>query len=82
LEVRQQGMILAIELTKNKATRELYPWQERRGLRMYQYALQHGALLRPMGGVLYFMPPYVITPEQIQQLAEIATGAIDAATQD
>lgn len=79
-EVRQQGMILAIEMVKDKASREAYPWQERRGLRFYQHALKRGALLRPLGDVIYFMPPYVITPEEIHQLAEIALEGIDIAT--
>jgi len=79
-EVRQQGMILAIEMVKNKGSREAYPWQERRGLRFYQHALKRGALLRPLGDVIYFMPPYVITPEEIHQLAEIALEGIDIAT--
>ena len=47
-EVRQRGMILAIELVKDKASREPYPWQERLGLRVYQHALSRGVLLRPM----------------------------------
>jgi len=41
-EVRQTGMILAIEMVKNKQTREPYPWQERRGLKVHQYALSKG----------------------------------------
>jgi adenosylmethionine---8-amino-7-oxononanoate aminotransferase len=79
-EVRQTGMILAIEMVQDRATRAPYPWQERRGLRVYQHALTQGALLRPLGNVVYFMPPYVITPEQIYQLARIATEGIDLAT--
>jgi adenosylmethionine-8-amino-7-oxononanoate aminotransferase len=79
-EVRQQGMVVAIEMVKDKATRQVYPWQERRGLQVYRYALKKGALLRPLGNVIYFMPPYVITPEQIQLLAEIALGGIEVAT--
>ncbi len=79
-EVRQNGMILAIEMIQDKANRTPYPWQERRGLRIYQHALERGALLRPLGNVIYFMPPYVITPEQIRQLAAIATEGIDLAT--
>jgi adenosylmethionine-8-amino-7-oxononanoate aminotransferase len=79
-EVRQQGMIVAMEMVKDKATQQPYPWQERRGLRVYQYALEKGALLRPLGNVIYFMPPYIITPEQIRQLAEIAQAGIDMAT--
>ena len=81
-EVRQQGMILAIEIFKDKIKKEPYSWQERRGLRIYEYALKKGALLRPLGNVIYFMPPYVITPEQIWQLAEIAKEGINRATQD
>jgi adenosylmethionine-8-amino-7-oxononanoate aminotransferase len=81
-EVRQHGMILAIEMIQDKASRQPYPWQERRGLRVYQHALKQGALLRPLGNVVYFMPPYVITPDQIRMLADIATSGIDLATRD
>jgi adenosylmethionine-8-amino-7-oxononanoate aminotransferase len=79
-EVRQCGMILAIEMIKDKATRTPYPWQERRGLKIYQHALKRGVLLRPLGNVIYFMPPYVITPEQIDLLAEVATEGVELAT--
>jgi adenosylmethionine-8-amino-7-oxononanoate aminotransferase len=81
-EVRQTGMILAIEMVKDRRTREAYDFRERRGLRVYRHALQRGALLRPIGEVVYFMPPYVITPEEIDLLADIARSGIDAATCD
>ncbi|KAI1692621.1 aminotransferase class-III domain-containing protein [Ditylenchus destructor] len=57
-----------------------YPWQERRGLKVFEHALERGALLRPLGSVVYFLPPYVITPEQIDFLAEVASEGIDIAT--
>ncbi|WP_312378501.1 adenosylmethionine--8-amino-7-oxononanoate transaminase [Pseudomonas oryzihabitans] len=79
-EVRQTGMALAIEMTADNARRTPYPWQERRGLAVYQHALSRGALLRPLGNVVYFLPPYVITPEQIDFLAEVASEGIDLAT--
>ena len=78
-EVRQTGMILAIEMVKDKKTRASFPWQERRGLSVYRYALEHGALLRPLGDVIYFMPPYVIKPEEIDSLAKVAREGIDHA---
>ncbi|MGD2082364.1 MAG: adenosylmethionine--8-amino-7-oxononanoate transaminase [Chromatiales bacterium] len=79
-EVRQHGMILAVEMVRDKSAREPYPWQERRGLQVYRHALGQGALLRPLGNVVYLMPPYVITEEQIRELARIATEGIDLAT--
>jgi adenosylmethionine---8-amino-7-oxononanoate aminotransferase len=81
-EVRQTGMIVAIELVKNKVTREPYPWQERRGQRVYQYALSKGVLLRPLGNVIYFMPPYIITEEQLLMLVEVAWNGIQQAVKD
>ena len=73
-------MILAIEMVKDKATRTPFPWQERRGRRAYEYALREGVLLRPLGDVIYFMPPYVITPDEIALLARVASAAIEQAT--
>ncbi len=80
-EVRQTGMILAIEMVKNKNTRESYPWQERRGLKVYRHALENQVLLRPLGNVIYFMPPYVITPDEIELMAKVAIEGIEIATQ-
>ncbi|HEY2036728.1 MAG TPA: aminotransferase class III-fold pyridoxal phosphate-dependent enzyme, partial [Steroidobacteraceae bacterium] len=81
-EVRQHGMIVAVELVRDKASRELYPWQERRGLRIYRHALSRGVLLRPIGTVVYFMPPYVITPEEIDLVVDVAREGIELATCD
>jgi adenosylmethionine-8-amino-7-oxononanoate aminotransferase len=38
--------------------------------------------LRPLGNVVYLMPPYVITPEQIRALVQIAAEGIAMATSD
>src|SRR5579872_766930 len=76
-EVRQHGMIVAVELARDKATREPYAWQERRGLRIYRHALSRGVLLRPIGTVLYFMPPYVITPDEIDLMVDVAREGIE-----
>jgi adenosylmethionine---8-amino-7-oxononanoate aminotransferase len=85
-EVRQQGMILAIELAQNIHRKTPYPAEERRGLRAYRHALHaskdRGVLLRPLGNVLYFMPPYVVTPKEIEWLAQVTLDAVRAATAD
>ncbi len=79
-EVRQTGMILAIEMVKDKASREPFPWQERRGLRVFQTALEQGVILRPLGNVTYFMPPYTINEEEITLMAQAAWNGILQAT--
>ena len=81
-EVRQHGMIVAVELARDGDRRRPFPWQERRGLRVYRTACAHEALLRPIGNVVYFMPPYVITPEEIDRLVATARDGIEAATCD
>jgi adenosylmethionine---8-amino-7-oxononanoate aminotransferase len=79
-EVRQTGMIVAIEMCKDKHSRTPYPWQERRGLRVYRYGLEKGVLLRPLGNVIYLMPPYVISADEINLAASVAAEGIALAT--
>ena len=52
-QIRQTGMIFAIEMVKDKPSKTAYPWQERRGLKAYQHALKNHVLLRPLGNVLF-----------------------------
>lgn len=80
LEVRQAGMIAAVEFVQNKSTRAAFDWRERRGLALFEHALGKGVLLRPIGNVLYFIPPYVITPEEIRFMVDTAAEALDLAT--
>ncbi len=79
-EVRQCGMVLAAEMVQDRVSREPYPWQERRGMQVFTHALANQALIRPLGNVVYFMPPYVITEDEIDHLARVATEGIDIAT--
>jgi len=70
-EVRQTGMIAAVELKG-------YSAEERIGLKVYQYGLDNGVLLRPLGHIVYFMPPYIITYEEIDKMIDTAYEAIVA----
>lgn len=79
-QVRQCGMITAIELVQDKATKTPYPWQNRRGRRVFEYALSQGVLLRPVGDVVYFMPPYIISEPEIHILVDVAIKGIEIAT--
>jgi adenosylmethionine-8-amino-7-oxononanoate aminotransferase len=69
-DIRQIGMITAIELVKDKNTKESFSWKERVGYGIYRIALNKGLLLRPIGNVLYFMPPYVIEKIDIEYMVD------------
>jgi len=53
-----------------------YDPKERIGLKVYQYGLENGVLLRPLGNVVYFMPPYVISKAEIDTMIDVAYEAI------
>jgi len=80
IDVRQHGMICAIEFVKDKKTGEMYDWKERRGLRIYRHGIERGVLLRPISNVVYFMPPYVITADEIDLMVATALQGIELAT--
>ncbi len=80
-DIRQTGMIGALELVKNKETKEPYQFEDRIGHNVFKEALKNGALLRPIGNVIYFMPPYIIKNEEIEKLTKIAYNAIKIVTE-
>ncbi|MEZ5459134.1 MAG: adenosylmethionine--8-amino-7-oxononanoate transaminase [Steroidobacteraceae bacterium] len=82
IDIRQHGCILAVEFARDRATREPFPWRERRHLRIYRHALERGVLLRPLGQVIYFMPPYVVTPDEIELMADVAASGLALAVAD
>jgi adenosylmethionine-8-amino-7-oxononanoate aminotransferase len=69
-DVRQRGLIGGIELVRDRATKEPFPWEEKRGYRICQYARTEGVLLRPLGNVLVIMPPLAITLHQLDRICE------------
>ncbi|NOQ31885.1 MAG: adenosylmethionine--8-amino-7-oxononanoate transaminase [Helicobacteraceae bacterium] len=68
-ETRQRGMIAAIELDE-------FPLNKRVNLEIYQYALKNEVLLRPLGNVVYFMPPYTMSKSEIEKMFKVAFDAI------
>jgi adenosylmethionine-8-amino-7-oxononanoate aminotransferase len=80
-DARQCGLIGAVELVRDRRTREPYPWQQRRGQRVCDHARSEGVLLRPLGNVLVILPPLAITPEQLDQIAGAIERGIAAATE-
>jgi adenosylmethionine-8-amino-7-oxononanoate aminotransferase len=67
-DVRSIGMIGAIEFVKDRATKEPFGPSRRFAFSIARRALDHGLLVRPLGEVIYFIPAFIITGGQIDDL--------------
>ncbi|MBM4067287.1 MAG: aminotransferase class III-fold pyridoxal phosphate-dependent enzyme, partial [Planctomycetes bacterium] len=70
-DVRQCGLIAAIELVKDKTTKEPYPWEERVGIRVCLEARKRGLFIRPLGHIIVIMPPLIINTDELDRLLNI-----------
>ena len=71
-EFRQQGMIAALELVENTDSKQALPIENRVGYKVYLEALKRGVFLRPLGDVIYFIPPLVINDDEITTMMNTA----------
>ena len=67
---RQTGMVAALDIKGYKP-------EDRVGLKVYNYGLSKGVLLRPLGNTIYFMPPYIITKEQLDKVFSTAYSVLE-----
>ena len=79
-DVRRCGMIGAVELVRDRAAKEPYPWDEQRGIRACRAALKHGVWLRPLGNVVVIMPPLSIRPDELDRVCRAADHGVVEAT--
>lgn len=76
-DVRHLGMIGVVEIVKDKSTKEPFEFDKRIEREIYKQGLKNGIIMRPLGNVFYFMPPYVITEEEISEMLDIAYKTIE-----
>jgi adenosylmethionine-8-amino-7-oxononanoate aminotransferase len=79
---RYRGLMAGIELVQDKASKEPYPWEEMRGIRVCQRALRDGVWLRPLGNVVVIMPPLSISLKELDQIMVAAERGIEAAVSE
>lgn len=75
-EIRSIGLINAIELVKDKKTKEPFEGKHRYGYKIYKEALKNGVLLRPLGDILYFNPPLIIEPKDMELIVNSCQKSI------
>jgi adenosylmethionine-8-amino-7-oxononanoate aminotransferase len=81
-DVRQQGLLVGIELVRDRETREPYRWDEQVGSRVCQYARREGVLLRPLGNVIVVVPPLAISLDELDRMLLVIESGIAEVTRD
>lgn len=80
-DIRQRGLMVGIELVRDKASREPYSWEEAVGVRVCRKATEMGMITRPLGNVVVFMPPLASAKSDLEAMIEILWRAIASVTE-
>jgi adenosylmethionine---8-amino-7-oxononanoate aminotransferase len=79
-DIRQWGLMVGLELVRDRTRRTPYDPAEKIGVRVVGEARRRGIILRPLGNVVILMPPLSITANEIDRLVRAAAESIEAAT--
>jgi adenosylmethionine-8-amino-7-oxononanoate aminotransferase len=79
-DLRQLGLIAGIELVRDRATHEPFPWSERRGQQVCNQALTEGVWLRPLGNVIVIMPPLSVSLEELDRICNAVDRGISTSS--
>lgn len=75
-EIRQKGLMIGIELVRDKVSREPYDWADRIGVRTTLRARELGMLTRPLGNVIVFIPPLSSNEDELDAMTNILMESI------
>jgi len=70
---RVMGVIFALEI-KSENTESYYGTMRNK---LYNFFISKGVILRPVGNIVYILPPYIITDSQLQKVYSIIEEAIE-----
>lgn len=69
-DIRQKGLMIGIELVKNKNNKENFNYSKRIGYKVCKEVRKSGIFLRPLGDVIVIMPPLSISEKEIRYLLD------------
>ena len=71
-DIRQTGTILVMEWETGGSTSYLSELRNK----LYLYFLERGVILRPLGNILYILPPYVISDDDLDHIYQTIQQAL------
>jgi adenosylmethionine-8-amino-7-oxononanoate aminotransferase len=79
-DVRICGLAAGVELVRDKAAKEPYPFDEQMGIQVCNEALRRNVILRPLVNTIVLMPPLQISIPELDQLLEVVYASIEEIT--
>ncbi len=70
---RVLGVIFALEI-KTESAASYYGNLRNK---LYNFFIENGVILRPVGNIVYILPPYVITNEQLEKVYQVVENALE-----
>jgi len=80
-DVRQRGLMIGIELVKDRRSKEEYPYEDRIGHRVCLAGRKREIMLRPLGSVIVILPPLSINAAEVDLLTEAVRDSIREVTE-
>eukprot|EP01018_Ginkgo_biloba_P029762 Gb_17949 [translate_table: standard] len=75
-EIRGTGLIMGVEFTENKSPNDVFPPEWAIGTYFAGQCAERGMLVRVSGDIIMMSPPFIMKPEDIQQLISIFGEAL------
>lgn len=69
---RVQGVIFALEI--NRDSEEYYGNFRNK---LYNFFIENGVIMRPVGNIIYILPPYIIQDDLLEKIYQIIEQAIE-----
>jgi adenosylmethionine-8-amino-7-oxononanoate aminotransferase len=70
---RVLGVIFALEIRTETAASYYGNLRNK----LYNFFIENGIILRPVGNIVYILPPYIITEEQLQKVYQVVEKALE-----
>ena len=80
-EVRQQGLMIGIELAQDPKKKIPFSWNMAMGAKVCKKTREYGLIIRPIGSVVVFMPPLISTVQEIEHMLTIIYKSIQEVTE-
>ncbi len=77
LDVRQRGIMVGIEICRDRDTREPFDFAKQVGARLCAAMRPHGLIVRPLGNVIILMPMPAMSPETLRRMLDIVVETIN-----